>query len=271
MGMSAVRSVGGLEVSVLVDASGPFFESRHLAFPDATAVDWVAAEQADPGAFGVDGNWNLNFHCFVVFGPGRPVMLVDTGVGPEGSPAASWAPVPGRLPEELAALGLDAADVDLVVQTHLHSDHVGWAVDSDGVPMFPNARYVVQRDEVAALTADRSPLLEHVVEPLRVAGQLHEVEGRVQLVGGSDTVTAVPTPGHTPGHQSVRVESGAGQVVITGDVLVHAVQLINPDVSYRHEADQDLARETRKALLAQAADQGATLTTAHLIRPFVRA
>src|SRR5690606_37789517 len=85
-----------------------------------------------------------NFQCFVITGPGSRVTLVDTGVGPAGSPASGWAPVPGRLPQALADIGIEVSDVDLVVQTHLHSDHVGWAVHPNDDPVFPRARYVVQ-------------------------------------------------------------------------------------------------------------------------------
>ena len=82
-------------------------------------------------------------------------------------------------------------------------------------------------------------------------------------------VTVVPTPGHTIGHQSVVVTSGEDEVVVTGDVLVHAVQLADPDVAYRSEADQVVAADTRRALLADARRRGVRLATAHLHTPFV--
>jgi glyoxylase-like metal-dependent hydrolase (beta-lactamase superfamily II) len=281
-GLSTVtRTVGNLEVVALLDAFGPFFVTREVAFPDATPRDWNRAERLDPGAFGPDGTWNLDFHCFAIRHPDGRIALVDTGIGPVGSPASSWAPVPGRLPDALAAAGVDPEDVDVVVLTHLHEDHYGWSVDLSGVPMFPNARYVVQQEEILTLTAG-DPALSYVVEPLRRAGQLDEVDGRVRLlgrgtkVGGSasrcrEAITAVPTPGHTPGHQSVLVESGRRQIIVTGDVLVHAVQLVDPDVSYIFESDQDVARDTRRALLRRAEDRRALLATAHLTRPFVPA
>ena len=270
------RSVGALEVSCLLDAAGPFeLSTREEAFPDATAADWAAARSIDPGAFGDDGGWHLNFQCFVITGPGSRITLVDTGVGPTGSPAADWAPVPGRLPQALAEIGIEVGDVGLVVQTHLHADHVGWAVYPSGEPVFPRARYVVQHTEVAELEAAGSALVPYVVDPLRARGQLHEVHGRTHLAGGhgraGQRITAVPTPGHTPGHQSVVVSDGTSEIVVTGDVLVHAVQLGNPDVSYLFEDDHARARGTRRMLLRRAQRQHALLATAHLNRPFVHA
>ncbi|MFB9236791.1 MBL fold metallo-hydrolase [Plantactinospora siamensis] len=271
--LTATRRVGAYEVMALYDAAGPFFTSRQEAFPAASAADWRRAARLDPAAFGPNDAWNLDFRCYAIRRPGGRVILVDTGVGPAGSPASSWAPVPGHLPERLRAAGIAAGDVDLVVLTHVHSDHVGWAVGPDGVPTFPNARYAIQHAEIAALTnAGATTMLSYVVDPLRRTGQLWEVDGRTRLAdrpGGA--VTAVPTPGHTPGHQSVLVERGRRRLVVTGDVLVHAVQLVNPDVGYVFEDDQDVAGRTRRALLADARRHDALLATAHLKQPFVPA
>jgi glyoxylase-like metal-dependent hydrolase (beta-lactamase superfamily II) len=82
-----------------------------------------------------------------------------------------------------------------------------------------------------------------------------------------ESVTVVPTPGHTPGHQSVIVEGGGAQVVVTGDVLVHAVQLVSPSVAYVYEEDPALARKTRERLLDRVTGE---LATSHLTEPFIR-
>ncbi|MFI8087158.1 MBL fold metallo-hydrolase [Streptomyces sp. NPDC086080] len=265
------RHTGPYEVMALLDAHGTFPLPRQEAFPDATDADWVRAERLDPAAFGADGTWELDFRCYAVRRPGGRVTLVDTGIGAAGSPASDWAPVPGRLPSVLQHAGIGRDDVDTVVLTHLHEDHFGWTVDPSGTPMFPGARHVVQRAEIAALDADDSAM-SYVVEPLRRAGLLHPVDGRTKVQGrpGCAAVTAVPTPGHTPGHQSVLVDGGGRDgIVITGDVLVHAVQLAAPDVAYRLEDDRATARRTRWALLSEARTRHHVLATAHLNRPFV--
>ncbi|MFC7548908.1 MBL fold metallo-hydrolase [Plantactinospora sp. GCM10030261] len=269
--VAGTRTVGGFEVVPLLDAAGPFFLGRQQAFPEATAADWEAARVVDPAAFGPGDSWHLDFRCFVVRGPQAGVTLVDTGVGPADSPAADWAPTPGRLPAELDRAGIDPADVDTVVLTHLHEDHFGWSVGPDGTPMFPNARYVVQRTEVAALPSG-DQARAYAVDPLRATGQLDEVDGAVRLVTAgrrrSGWIGVVPTPGHTPGHQSVVVDGGRARVIVTGDVLVHAVQLVNPEVGYAFEADPEAARRTRRWLLRESRGRRTALATAHLNHPW---
>lgn len=271
-GAYAPRTVGAYEVIPLPDAAGTFFLDRQAAFPTATPEDWERARALDPDAFGPGDAWQLTFRCYAIRGPRGRLTLVDTGVGPEGSPADSWAPTPGRLPAELDRAGIDPADVDTVVLTHLHEDHFGWSVGLDGTPTFPNARYVVQRREVAGLP-DGDAARAYVVEPLRATGQLHEVDGASRLhsaAGRGGCVRVVPTPGHTPGHQSVVVDDGRDQVIVTGDVVVHAVQLVDPTVGYRFEADPEAARRSRLWLLDPARAHRAVLATAHLNRPWTR-
>ncbi|MEU9033993.1 MBL fold metallo-hydrolase [Streptomyces sp. NPDC048352] len=268
------RQAGPFEVLALLDAHGPFPGRTRDHFTGAAERDWERAERLDPAAFGPDGTWDLDFRCYAVRRPGGRVTLVDTGIGPVGSPTSRWAPVPGRLPRVLTEAGIGVADVDSVVLTHLHSDHYGWVVGPDGTPLFPGARHVVQHAEVASLDPGDTSL-SYVVEPLRAAGLLQEVDGRTRLVGDGRgrgrTVTLVPTPGHTAGHQSVLVEGGSRRVMVTGDVLVHAVQWANPAVAYRFEHDPAAARDTRERLLAEARRHRSLLATAHLNRPFIPA
>ncbi|MDY0811254.1 MBL fold metallo-hydrolase [Kitasatospora purpeofusca] len=272
-GAVVVRRFGRYEVLALLDAHGPFPGTAQAAFPDATATDWERARRLDPAAFGPGDTWELDFRCYAVRRPGGRVTLVDTGIGPVGSPASGWAPVPGRLPAVLARAGIAKADVETVVLTHLHEDHYGWSVTPEGVPVFPNARYLVQHAEVAALGPTRTART-YVIEPLLRAGQLDEVDGRTVLAGraspGGGAITLLPTPGHTPGHQSVLVDGGGDRLLLTGDVLVHAVQLATPGVRYLFEADPETARHSREQLLAEARRTGALLGTAHLNRPFAR-
>ncbi|WP_173056538.1 MBL fold metallo-hydrolase [Phytohabitans houttuyneae] len=257
--MPLTRALGPMAVVALHDGDGTFFQPREEAFPQVSDELWARADERDPGAVTADGQWLLRFRCFAVR-HGDRVTLVDAGIGPADSLAASWAPVPGRLPQELAAAGIDPADVDTVVLSHLHTDHIGWAVI--GTPYFPNATYLVQRADVAAFA--RPALEDRLFAPLKATGQLRLVEGDVPISAG---VTAIATPGHTPGHQSVLVEYGEQQLLITGDLLVHAVQLIAPDIPYLHEMDPETARNSRTKLLKP----DIILATPHLTEPFVRA
>ncbi|MFG2057668.1 MBL fold metallo-hydrolase [Micromonospora sp. NPDC048930] len=252
------HTVGSITVTALLDGAGPFFQPREEAFPDATAAQWAAADRRDPDTVTPDGRWWLPFRCFALRTGDGPVTLVDAGIGPADSLAAGWAPVPGRLPAELAAAGIDPADVRTVVLTHLHSDHVGWAGS-----LFPNAEHLLQRAELDALALFHPELPARLLGPLRAAGQLRLVDGDTDLTPG---VRVLSTPGHTPGHQSVLVDSGDDRLLVTGDLLVHTVQLVDPTLPYAHEQDPLTARTTRTTLLRSLTP--VTLATPHLGHPF---
>ncbi|MFD0556689.1 metallo-beta-lactamase superfamily protein [Stackebrandtia endophytica] len=261
--MPVTRRVGAVEITALTDAEGPFFSHRHEAFPDATAEQFAAADRFDPTSVTEDGRWWLQFRAFAIRGESG-VTMVDTGIGPADSPASVWAPVPGRLPAELAAAGISPDEITTVVLTHLHTDHVGWAV-AQARPYFRNARYVLQTAEHDAVDRLNPQLRRHLLEPLLSNDQLSLIDGDEEL---TDTIRIVATPGHTPGHQSVLV-GGDDPVAVTGDLLVHPVQLLFPEVAYSHESDSDVARESRMRMLAHIAINSGQLATPHLTAPFV--
>jgi glyoxylase-like metal-dependent hydrolase (beta-lactamase superfamily II) len=253
------RTVGPLTVIALDEADGPHFDRREDALPEAAPADWAAADERDPAALAADGRWWLRFWTYAIrYGEG-PVTLVDAGIGPAGSLAAEWAPVPGRLPAELTAVGIDPADIEAIVLTHLHDDHIGWAVPA--VTPFQNARVIAQRADVAKF-AER-PQEEVLLRPLRASGRLQVLDGDTDLSPG---VRVVATPGHTPGHQSVLVSAPGESLLIAGDLLVNAVQLIRPEIAYRYDMDAELARRTRRAVLAGHGE----LAVSHLGSPFTR-
>jgi glyoxylase-like metal-dependent hydrolase (beta-lactamase superfamily II) len=262
--MPVSRTCGDVTVLALEDGAGPFFEPREVAFPGVDPRLWAEADRCDPASVS-DGGWRLRFRCFALrFDDGR-IIVVDAGIGPASAPS-TWAPLPGRLPDELAAAGIDRHDVDTVVLTHVHTDHIGWSMDAAGAPYFPNARYLVQAVEVAAVESREPTLARWLLAPLRAAGQLAVADGTHQLAPGA-AVRA--TPGHTPGHQSVLLTSGEETLVVTGDLLVHVVQLIDPSQPYRYDDDPALARGSRIAVLESAEDL--VLATPHLGEPFIRA
>lgn len=240
----------GVDVTVLCDAVAVFPEGVSEALVGWGDVEAAWTRRVMVGNVRGEG-WLLHFHSYLVVSDAG-VVLVDAGVGPAGGEAAEWLGVSGRLPQLMGQVGVEAADVDAVVLTHVHLDHVGWA--SDGVRAgFPRAEYVVQRDE-----------LEHVrggatyskrIRPIEEAGQLRVVDGEVVLRG----MRLVPTPGHTPGHQSVVTE----RAILGGDVLVHPAQARWPELTYVYERDPAVAVTSRRELLALAAATGVPIAAAH--------
>jgi glyoxylase-like metal-dependent hydrolase (beta-lactamase superfamily II) len=216
---------------ILVDAEGTFATLRE-AFP---AIDSGEA-------------WWIPVNCALVRTDAATV-LVDTGIGPH--PRTFLPDLEARLTDALERVGVRPEDIDVVVQTHLHVDHVGWTGS------FPNARYVVHEDDWAYFMSEESlaerPHLREKVLPLE---QVEHVSGETEIAPG---VRVVPTPGHTPGHMGVH----AGDVAIIGDAIVHELQVADPGIVFVNDMDSEAAIETRRRLISQLADEGAVVIGGH--------
>jgi glyoxylase-like metal-dependent hydrolase (beta-lactamase superfamily II) len=185
-------------------------------------------------------------------------VLIDAGVGPAGSAAAAWLDVEGTLDAKLAELDVAPDDVDVVVLTHLHQDHVGWLVDEE-TPRFARARHVVSVDEWASVQGDGMP--PHVTAalgPVQGAGLLD--------VGGAlvDGLRMLAMPGHTPGHSGVLIEGSRRRVLFGGDAFNHPLQIADPSVPSLADRDRELAVATRRKLIALARAESLTVLGAHL-------
>ena len=222
--------------------------------------------------FSRSGKMLISVHTFVVQ-DGEHTIVVDTCSGAEPErPLRGDPEFLGRL--EAAIEGGPGA-VDTVLCTHLHFDHVGWNTRLEGgarVPTFPRARYLFARTELEALREDdHADVLEPAVQPLLDAGL-------VDLVEMDHTITAnirlLPTPGHTPGHVSVAIESAGHHAVITGDIMHTPLQIALPELTASpFDSHPNRATETRKRFLDERQDTPCLLLGTHFPPPtagFVR-
>jgi glyoxylase-like metal-dependent hydrolase (beta-lactamase superfamily II) len=199
----------------------------------------------------------------LVIDTGRNRVLVDAGLG-------GTAPLPGvgQLPASLRAAGIAAGEIDTVVFTHAHPDHVLGALDGAGEPAFPNARYVLGRSEHAywtdAARVEAGGSDPAVAALARLGSRLVLVDEPAEIVPG---VRAIAAPGHTPGHLALAVESGGARLLVGGDAFVHPLHVRRP--AWRMVGDM-LRAETeasRRALRERAASEGAILHCYHFPYP----
>jgi glyoxylase-like metal-dependent hydrolase (beta-lactamase superfamily II) len=204
---------------------------------------WLAPDFSTP-----DGLGKLSIHALVI-DTGERRILVDTCVGNlrEGlhMPAT-----PSNLPASLAAAGYAVEDIDTVICTHLHFDHVGWNTRLEG------GKWVVTDGAYSNNLSD-------TISPVIDAGAVDFVETDHQVC---PQVRLTPTPGHTPGHVSVVIESGQGDNIerafITGDMAHHPIQFAEPDIAAPADSDSPLAAQTRRSFLTdRAADQALVIGT----------
>jgi glyoxylase-like metal-dependent hydrolase (beta-lactamase superfamily II) len=214
----------------------------------------------------------MSVHSFGVEADGRR-LIVDTCVG-NGKDFGTMVPEFNGLRtaflDDLTAAGFGPADVDTVICTHLHMDHVGWNTipgpDGSWVPTFPDARYVMTARDIEhwkGVDAEWNAYAASVA-PLLQAGVVDAVEPD-HRVGPS--IQLIPTPGHTPGHVSVLITSGDSQAVITGDMVHSPLELVEPTWGPRGENDPAASDRTRQEMADRVTDRGVLVLGTHFPTP----
>jgi glyoxylase-like metal-dependent hydrolase (beta-lactamase superfamily II) len=238
------------------------------ATPEALAkhAAWLA-----PHFLGEGGTVTLSIHGLLVESQGRRI-LVDTCVGGRRIPGYEALAEGGRpFLRELEAAGFPPASIDFVLCTHLHFDHVGWnTVRGDGgwQPTFPRARYLFARPEWEHWSGETSSVFGHTIDeavrPLFAAGV-------ADLVATSHAITSevrlLPSPGHTPGHVCVAIESRGERALVTGDATHHPVQWAEPEWKMVADTDPDQAIATRRGLRDACADRPVLVIGTHYAAP----
>src|SRR5271168_2583377 len=250
--------VGDLEVTALFDGAA-VFDAHWLNGTKATMDGVVNALQEDPRLLDVsDEGFLVN--------TGKQRILVDAGAG-------TWwgGGVLGRLEGSLRSAGYTPEEIDIVLITHLHSDHVGGLTTQDGKRVFPNADVYVAKAEsdfwlsteiAAKAPKNVQPFFQSaraIAAPYIKAGKWHTFNGSESIVDG---MQLVPLPGHTPGHTGYEFSSKGQKILFCGDIVhVQRVQLQHPEVTAIFDIDQTAAAATRNQLLARLAGENVLIAT----------
>lgn len=267
--------LGDVEVIRVVEWQGPFAPARDLV-PEAAAevwernADWLAPDHWEP-----DGDRAVvALQSWVVRSAGRTV-LVDTGIGngrerPGSGPFHHWQ---GAFLDRLREAGVRPQDVDVVVNTHVHADHVGWnttGADGEWVPTFPNAQYLIPAADdfhfgpgngyAAGLREDDRLVYEDSIAPIHRSGQAVLWDGTHRI---DEHLTLESAPGHTPGSSVLRLASGGDRAVFTGDLLHSPVQILDPSHNSCFCLDPARAAATRRRVLERAAAERELVIPAH--------
>jgi glyoxylase-like metal-dependent hydrolase (beta-lactamase superfamily II) len=267
-----VWTIGGVTVTRIVEREMTADWAHLLADTSADKISqhlpWMYPMFVDD-----DGNPLMSISALGIETPDYK-MIVDTCIGNDRS-------LPGHgidqflvntpFLKKLEAAGFGRYEVDIVICTHLHIDHVGWntmLVDGEWVPTFPNARYLFCVEEWNHWTETEEKglalTLDDAVQPVIDAG-LHEFVPNDHRITGE--IRLEPSPGHTPGHVCVHIESAGHRALITGDAAHHPVQLVEPSWSANSDSDPTQAAVTRRRLVGELADSNALVIGTHFRTP----
>lgn len=264
-------SIGNIRLTKVVDSLEPtsprflYVDKRKEDFDPH--LDWLQPHFVD-----AEKRMLLSIHTFLIQTT-HHTIVIDTCIGndKQNLEFPNWNARQGLFLRDLAAVGCAPESVDYVFCTHMHIDHTGWNTrlrDGRWTTTFPNATYLFNKREWEHWKDDPSPADQAVVQqnivPIIEAGQVQWVENSW---GIDDEVTLIPTPGHTPGHCSVHLRSNGQEAIITGDMLVHPVQIAEPQWSQQADVDKALAIETRTQFIDRYCDSATLILGTHFNTP----
>jgi glyoxylase-like metal-dependent hydrolase (beta-lactamase superfamily II) len=270
--MSLSFSVGDMTVHRVIESEGPLFDPLTF-FPTLKKElleenrSWLQPVFIDPAS----GQLKLCIQSYIVRTK-HHTILVDSCVGNHKNRPAHpfWSNMQSdQYERNLNAAGLTVGDIDFVMCTHLHVDHVGWNTRLENgrwVPTFPKAKYLFADKELAHWTKreetdpGKQPWITDSVLPI-VAANRHEVVTSTHQF--SDDIVLIPTPGHTIDHFSVQIGKPGADAIIAGDMIHSPIQARYPELGMRADLDQTQSGATRRALFTRLCDTSTLLCTGH--------
>ena len=259
--MTTELQIGEYVVSLVDDHIGTP-RDKAVVYPDVDDSEWEPYRRI---GLNREGQFQAQWRGHLIRradGDG-PKILVDTGMGPGPHEHTGQK---GELLENLMRLGVEPDEIDAVVTTHCHGDHIGWNVTWDGGGprmTFPNATYHVAKNDWGfySQSENENEGFERYVQPLGQLGALKLVAGEYEVAPG---VTTLPTNGHTPGHQCVKIESGGQVAVITGDLFHNVAQVSEQHWCPTFDWRQDLSTASRRWLMWRAQAENWVVFSGHL-------
>ncbi len=272
-----MQTIGEFSLNRVIESEEPLFDAATF-LPDSTPDvieanrEWLFPKFIDPST----SKLIITVQSYILKTP-RYTILIDACVGNDKDRPARpmWHRMNNPYLADLAAAGVQPEEVDFVMCTHLHVDHVGWntrLVDGRWVPTFPNAKYIFGKKELEfwmerEKTGEEGPVpnvYADSIGPVMDANQAVLVDMDHQFDNG---IWFEPAPGHTPGNFVINLESGNKKAVLTGDVMHHPIQLARPEWSSRACEDRVQSAATRRALIERYADTDTMIAPAHFASP----
>ena len=265
--------VGGVEITRLVEVwrweDDIWMVLEDSKPPIVHTQPWLIPDHATP-----EGRMFINFQAFVVKAGSRRIMI-DTCIGADRERQFPvFTKMRTTFMQDLASLGIAPNDIDTVLCTHLHFDHVGWnthLVDGRWVPTFPKARYLFSRQEYDHWLMLRDTggyhginHLSDAVDPVIEAGLVDFIPHDYAL---TEEICLLPTPGHTPGHVSVYINSQGEQAVITGDLMHHPIQVAMPEHPATFDMDKPAGAKTRVEFVNRFQEKPVLIIGSHFADP----
>src|ERR1700719_3030129 len=274
-----VFSVGQITVTRVEETYLPTYPATQI-FPEwndeinARHAHWLAPHHYEPNG----GLIKLSVHSWLLRIGGRNILIDSCCGNNKLKPNRPfWTNLNTDYPERLAAAGARPDEIDMVMCTHLHHDHVGWNTqlrDGKWVPRFPNARYLFSKldfdyfhklDSDAATAPTEFGSFRECVVPVVEAGRADLVTGPHRL---DEFIDIAPAGGHSPGHFVFNLNVGGNRATLIGDVLHHLLQVYYPDWNFPKNSDVEEARVSRRRVLDDCASTGALVFARHFGFPF---
>ena len=261
---------GDFEATVISDGSLPLGKPQDsFVGPGADQIaSMLTSEFLDPQAATLEQN-------ILILNTGRQLLLFDTGMGDSmGADSKMFGPTTGRMLQNMRAAGIEPSQIDMVIATHAHCDHVWGLVDAAGQRVFPNAQVAINELDVKYWTDDANKRGPAFMGPFIEGAKKNLSAYRDRMVMVRDGQEVVPgvvalfTPGHTVGHTCYAITSQGRTMVNTGDLAHHQVLLLrSPLMEFSFDTDPKLSAQTRSRMLDRLATDRHAVLSSHFPWP----